>query len=324
IDLRLSSWVNKTVHFHNVINGITEDPIDTGAGLMSGILVDANGIVWSYNQTVLGYQGLYSQGARSGVGASAFFTPRTVHTRNDLDKAKLNAHAIETGRANIQFWGWNDTWGGENYGIPSGTYTPHVYVLGYLENGPPEGVSVTLSGNPTSVSDHLYRGVGINITVYSIDWERPRVSRPWVWGNPTGYLSTGIVAGTNPLVSQGFSSGTLAGGCGATGQWPNGLTKQPGLPLGSGSGSSSACLVGQEIDLGFYMNGTLINLAGDTIWSDQFVAPDTVTTSCLYQNFTASVVQMCGGGWDAQLRLPNGTYTGTGSGIFPCPTTAGC
>ena len=33
IDLRLSSWVNKTVHFHDVINGITEDPIDTGAGL---------------------------------------------------------------------------------------------------------------------------------------------------------------------------------------------------------------------------------------------------------------------------------------------------
>ena len=56
IDLRLSSWINKTVHFHNVINGITEDPIDTGAGVMAGVLVDANGHVWSYNQTLLGYQ----------------------------------------------------------------------------------------------------------------------------------------------------------------------------------------------------------------------------------------------------------------------------
>ena len=74
--------------------------------------------------------------------------------------------AVETGRANIQFWGWNDTWGGENYGIPSGTYTPHVYVLGYVEQGPLEQVSVTLSGNPTSVSDHMYRGGGFNITVY--------------------------------------------------------------------------------------------------------------------------------------------------------------
>ena len=45
-----------------------------------------------------------------------------------------------------------------------------------------EFVSVTLSGNPTSVSDHVYRGAGFNVTVYSIDWERPRVSRNWVWG----------------------------------------------------------------------------------------------------------------------------------------------
>jgi hypothetical protein len=56
------------------------------------------------------------------------------------------------------------------------------------------------------------------------------------------------------------------------------------------------------------MNGNLINLAGDTLWDDQTVAPDTVTTSCLYQNFTVSVVQMCGGGWDTQIRLVNGTY----------------
>ena len=103
---------------------------------------------------------------------------------NDLDKAKLNEHAIETGRANIQFWGWNDTWGGENYGIPSGTYQPHVFVLGYVESSPVEWVSVTLSGNPTSISDHMYRGAGFNLTVYSIDWERPRVSRNWVWGWP--------------------------------------------------------------------------------------------------------------------------------------------
>jgi len=38
-----------------------------------------------------------------------------------------------------------------------------------------------LSGNPTSISDHLFLGPGFNVSVYSIDWERPRVSRPWVW-----------------------------------------------------------------------------------------------------------------------------------------------
>ncbi len=44
-----------------------------------------------------------------------------------------------------------------------------------------EQVSVTLSGNPTFISDHMYRGVGLNITAYSVDWERPRVNRNWVW-----------------------------------------------------------------------------------------------------------------------------------------------
>ena len=167
---------------------------------MSGVLVDANGQVWSYNQTLLGYRGLYSFGSKSGQAANAFFLPTTTLNRNDLDKAKLNSHAIESGRANIQFWGWNDTWGGENYGIPSGTYSPHVYVLGYIEQGTAEQVSVTLSGNPTSISDHLFRGTGLNLTVYSIDWERPRVSRNWVWGQWGYGLST--IAGTNGALGQ--------------------------------------------------------------------------------------------------------------------------
>ncbi len=309
IDLRLSSWVNKTVHFHDVINGITEDPIDTGAGLMSGVLVDANGFVWSYNQTLLGYRNLYSFGARSGVGANAFFAPTTLRNRNDLDKAKLNAQAIETGRANIQFWGWNDTWGGENYGIPSGTYTPHVYVLGYLETGPAEGVSVTLSGNPTSISDHLYRGVGINATVYSIDWERPRVSRNWVWGqwgnglgpDTTGYATTTCPSPLNPANPDTACSGQqpYPWGAGYTastnylGPDPPGLGPTPPYGLGCSFGTVG-CMVGQEIDIGIYQNGTLMEFIGDEPSSLQ----DTVETSCLFQNDTASFVQMCGGGWN--------------------------
>ena len=84
------------------------------------------------------------------------------------------------GSCNIQFWGINDTWVGQNYGIPSGTYQPKVYALGYLQQTT-DYVSVTLSGTPTSISDHLYRGVGFNFTVYSIDWERPRVNRNWLY-----------------------------------------------------------------------------------------------------------------------------------------------
>jgi len=271
IDLRLSSWVDETVHFHDLLNGITNDPIDTGAGMMSGALVDSNGQMWSYNQTLLGYLGKYPQwGAYSG-GFNVSTTTQNLWGV-DLDPGKVNAHAIETGVADIQFWGINDTWGGENYGIPSGTYTAQVYALGYVESGPPSLVSLTLSGNPTELSSHLYRGGGFILTVYSTDWERPAVQTPWVWGNPTG------------SDFQGRS-------------------------------------VGQEIDVGFYRNGTLADFLGDSI--SGIADANTLQTSCLYQggdapagcpDITVSSVQAVGGGWDP-VDSTGAAYQG-GDGVF--------
>jgi len=313
IDLRLSSWVNKTVHFHDQINSITEQPIDTGAGLISGILVDANNHVFSYNQSLLGYcpGGIgtvpcgYTHGTTSGWGSNAFkfcsvlsatcpspgqiyapFTTgvsSTVVSGVDLDKAGLNAHAVESGRANIQFWGWNDTWGGENYGIPSGTYSPYVFVLGYIEQGPVGQLSVTLSGTSTSVSDHMIRGVGFNTTVYSIDWERPTVSRNWVWGNPVGYTREGL-GNVNQIVPTPPSITSVDPRC-------------PGLAVGG-----AGCMVGEEIDIGIYNNGTLIDFVGDVPSNLQ----DTVKSSCLFQSATNSSITMCGGGWDPQS--PSGSF----------------
>ena len=314
MDLRLSSWVNKTVHFHNVINGITEDPIDTGAGAMSGVLVDSNGQVWSYNQTLLGYQGRYTTGARSGWQSSAFSTTTTTRNRNDLDKAKLNQFAIETGRANIQFWGWNDTWGGENYGIPSGTYTPHVYVLGYIEQNTAEQVSVTLSGNPTSISDHMYRGAGLNITAYSIDWERPTVARNWVWGQWGDGQTPATSCGTNGC---SVNSGQMPYMWGA-GYTVSGLSPIP--PMGDTNSFQYnpttglyRRMVGQEIDIGVYQNGTLIDFIGDQPSNLQ----DTTPTSCLFQNDTTSSVQMCGGGWDVSVPGPGIFPSTSGTGYIP-------
>ena len=65
--------------------------------------------------------------------------------------------------------------------------------------------------------------------------------------------------------------------------------------------------------MGFYMGGNLISFAGDGPWDDLSgdPVPDTITTDCLYQNYTTNHVEMCGGGWDAQLLLPNGTLTGS-------------
>jgi len=57
-------------------------------------------------------------------------------------------------------------------------------------------------------------------------------------------------------------------------------------------------MVGQEIDIGFYHNGTLISAYGDDSDIAGFFTADTVLTTCLFQNDTTSFVQMCGGGWN--------------------------
>ena len=127
----------------------------------------------------------------------------TLVHENDLDKARLNQFAIETGRRTFSS-GASTILGVERTTVSPQEPTNHMsshWVT--LRTSPVEYVSVTLSGNPTSISDHMYRGAGFNMTVFSIDWQRPRVSRHWVWGNPTGYTAF-----------QGFTQGTVAGGCG--------------------------------------------------------------------------------------------------------------
>jgi len=217
IDLRLSSWVNKTVYFHDTPNTIETNPIHSGAGYIWGTLTGADGHVYSANVTGLGLLE-NDNGVGSATGTPNYYYIYTINpcgtydewsygnefdsangnrfqtgevgapsnacpgpAFSALDKSGLNANSIATGIATIQFWGINDTWGGENYGIPSGTYTPNVGVDGYVSATPPEQVSVTLSGTPTSISDHMFLAPGFNVSVYSIDWERPRVSRDWVW-----------------------------------------------------------------------------------------------------------------------------------------------
>ncbi len=270
IDLRLSSWINKTVYFHNTGSTIVTGPITTGAGFIWGNLLGADGKIYAHNVTNLGYADEYYACAYNSlayslaandhetfetytspqtgikyVGSNEFGAPGKVcvGNANFLNRAHYNADSLASGKAVFQFWGFNSTWAGDNYGIPSGTYTPNIGVDGYTTVGPAEQVSVTLSGNPTSISDHLFRAPGFNVTVTSVDWERPRVSRPWVWGE-----------------CQTGSDNKVALAPGQTG-----AVDDPGTCLGS------------EIDVGFYKvtNGTAGALS-DYIGDETTFLPPTV------------------------------------------------
>ena len=288
IDLRLSSWVNKTVHYHNLPGTINEDAINTGAGFLYGNLQGTDGQIYAYNVTGLGLNGFYA----GGVGAAYvgcrdvnpgpsfnpliiphlflcgyFFNPTALGSLSlqyyeNLDPAGLNAHAIESGRANIQFWGINDTWSGENYGIPSGTYSVYTATEGYVQESPAEQVSVTLSGTVTQVSDHMYRGAGFNVTLYSVDWERPTVNRPWVWGNDQGGLGTLSCLNNGPVCSTPTA--------------PPFACATSGVITGAGCNQVQR---GSEIDLGFYSNDALAGALGDEFEH----LPVTLPTTGLFQ-----------------------------------------
>ena len=51
LDLRLSSWVNKTVHFHDNAGLINEDNVSTGAVYLFGMLKDEASDIWAHNVT---------------------------------------------------------------------------------------------------------------------------------------------------------------------------------------------------------------------------------------------------------------------------------
>lgn len=147
IDLRLTDFVNKTVYFHNTPGTLMTDPISTGATVLDG--------------------GLYDAATGKVLWAWNYTT------------------TFYGGVAFITWYGFNLRWDGRDYGIPAGTYIPKIYAKGY-EQQTFEMVSLSLSGTPVYISDHLYRGVGFNITIYSTDFEQPRVDRNWVF--PVDYI----------------------------------------------------------------------------------------------------------------------------------------
>jgi hypothetical protein len=177
IDLRLSSWINETVYFHNLQGVLTTSTVNTGAGYLYGALEDTSGARWAFNVTSLGFTN--STGTYRHSGYSTVMK-KQLGTGDPNDPSGANSNSLQTGRAVIQFWGINDTWNGENYGIPSGIYNSVLWATGYLQSTPTQA-SVTLSGNPTSIGDHLFRGGGFDLRIQSIDWEMPAVARNWVW-----------------------------------------------------------------------------------------------------------------------------------------------
>lgn len=198
MDLRVGSTIVKTVHFHDQTDTLAECPINgcgdnvaqgnsKGSRYLIAEVRDSSGKVSGLNFT-------WVQGTASNA---------TI---------QINGYGMmgpdpNNGNMKFSYYRYHPAY--RDYGLPAGTYTLYVYMRGYLQDAE-ESVSVTLSGNPAFVSDHLYRGARFNITVYSVDWEHPNTQASWEF--PGAPLNVYAYFGTIDITSLGFSQPAGLGG----------------------------------------------------------------------------------------------------------------
>jgi len=194
-DLRRSSYVKKTVHFHDVPGTLMQNPIGWGWKFegnfivgyyrtLTAELLDAGGKRFAWSQFYV------------GVGNSSY--PITIRGFRECGV----------------YYGW-----GRNYGIPAGLYTAKAYMWGYVEQVS-EKLNIALCGTEIQISDHLYRGASFNITVYSKDWQHPTADKTWSFPYMPIYLQIFNSAGkqlapfwwewTMPMSMQGYGNTSVA------------------------------------------------------------------------------------------------------------------
>jgi len=167
MDLETSSWINKTVHFHDLPGTLATQPIrgpDRGRYLIAEAF-DANNVLVAMNFTWVPATASSASITLNGFGMIGP-QPNTLGTPAGMKFFLYRYRHIR------------------DYGIMPGTYTIRVYMRGYVQQEF-ELASISLSSSPAYISNHMYRGAGINMTIYSIDWEHPRIDRNWLYpGDP--------------------------------------------------------------------------------------------------------------------------------------------
>ncbi len=215
-DIRKSSKIVKTVHFHNLPGELIDQPIcvngndahafsggcsppflDRGSRYLIAEARDLDGNLKGYNFTfvpqtassatiVINGFGMEGGMPTPGSGAGNIapcarvlvdgFNRPTTEPPTTNPKADCASPWFGPG-AGFKY-SLFAMQGIRDYGLLAGTYKVYVYMRGYVQQEF-ESVTLTLSGSDAFISNHMYRGARFNITLFSIDFERPRVQRPW-------------------------------------------------------------------------------------------------------------------------------------------------
>lgn len=173
MDLFASSSIKLTVHFHDLPATQDVSPVlgPDPARFLIAEAFDSDGRVAALNFTRVLFSSSSATMQLTGLGMSGVLIAPDP-------------------RAGVKYSLFRYR-GLRDYGLPADTYTIRVFMRGYIQALPPAlttqeldigtDVSITTSTGISEISLHMYRGGGINVTVFSGDWQRPQVAGPWVW-----------------------------------------------------------------------------------------------------------------------------------------------
>jgi hypothetical protein len=173
MDLFASSSIRVTVHFHDLPGTLTEAPIlgPDPARFLIAEAFDSVGQVAALNFTYVTFDSSSATIQLTGLGMSGILFP--PDPRSGVKYSLFRYRLLR------------------DYGLPADTYTVRVFMRGYIQALPPAtqfseldigtDVSIATSTGISAISLHMYRGGGINVTLFSGDWQRPQTLQPWVW-----------------------------------------------------------------------------------------------------------------------------------------------
>ncbi len=160
--LRVSGSVNVTVHFHDQENTLKDCPIDGCAGNLASGLSKGNRYLIAEVRD--------SAGTLVGINFTIVLSNQTSARIEINGFGLIGPDTIGMKYSYLIYQGYRD------YGITTGTYHVNLYMRGYLQSEPD---SASISLGSVQLQSNMHRGARLNMTLYSIDWEKPRVQRPW-------------------------------------------------------------------------------------------------------------------------------------------------
>ena len=177
IDVFRSGTINVTVHFHDLPGTIEDSPVG-GPDPTRFLIAEAStgdGNLAAFNFTQVPASAESWNVTLNGLGMAGPIENDPLIFRTGVKYSLARYRGLF------------------DYGLYPDTYEIRLFMRGYIQALPPAKdftyldqalvVSVSIGSKVAWASTHMYRGGGINATVYSTDWETPLVDRKWVWDN---------------------------------------------------------------------------------------------------------------------------------------------